>query len=109
MEHDKDKKSARDWAGTIGESVESMSAALLERVTRPILVAVRAFVLASIVAALAIFTIVVAVIGLVRLFDTSVFPGQTWATDLFVAGIFLVAGTLLWSLSGRKKEGGAHD
>lgn len=109
MDKDEAQKRARDFAAAIGESVESASAAFVERATRPILAAVRTFVLASIVLALVVFAAVAAVIGLVRLFDTSVFPGRTWATDLLVAGIFLVAGALFWAFSGTKKEGGAHD
>ena len=101
---DKDTDKGRDWAGKLSESVEAVSAAALEKVTRPILTAVRAIVLASIVAALVTFIVVAAILGLVRLFDTSVFPGQTWATDLLVAGIFLVAGTLCWTLGGRRKK-----
>jgi len=49
------------------------------------------------------------VVGLVRLFDTSVFPGRAWATDLLFGGIFLAAGMLSWAHGGRARKRTAGD
>jgi hypothetical protein len=104
---DDEPKNSRvhDVADRVSQSVEAAAAAALERATRPILVALRWTVLAAIVISLILLAAVAAVEGLVRLFDTDVFKGRVWATDLLVAGIFLLAGALCWALSRKKKAG----
>lgn len=65
---------------------------LRDRTVRPILYAVRALIVAIFVVAVLIVIGVVGLIGLMRLFDTSVFSGRVWATDLLFGVILLIAG-----------------
>lgn len=105
MDEESVSSKARELAEKLQEAVESASAAAVEKVTRPILTAVRWLIISAVVAALVVFAIAAVIIGLVRLFDVNVFPSQVWATDFVVAGIFCGAGTFLWVLSARKKRG----
>ncbi len=96
---------ARELGARLQDAVESLSAAAVEKVTRPVLSIVRWIILAALVGALIVFAVAAVVIGLVRLFDVNVFPHQVWATDFVVAGIFCGGGAFCWVFSGRKKRG----
>jgi hypothetical protein len=96
---------AQALGAKLQDAVESLSAAAVEKVTRPILSIVRWTILAALVAALVAFVIAAVIVGLVRLFDANVFPHQVWATDFVVAGIFCGAGAFSWVFSARKKRG----
>ncbi|MGB9112605.1 MAG: hypothetical protein WCF24_07750 [Acidimicrobiales bacterium] len=103
---DESAGTVRELGAKVQDAVESLSAAAVEKVTRPILSIVRWTILAAVVAALAVFAFAAVVIGLVRLFDVEVFPQQVWATDFVVAGIFCGAGAFCWVFSVRKKKRG---
>jgi hypothetical protein len=102
----RDEKASRDedWAARVAGVIDLLIGDVRERVLHPVFVVVRAIVLAAVVATLVLVVLSVGVVGLVRLFDTSVFPGRAWATDLLFGGIFLAAGMLCWALSGRPKR-----
>lgn len=65
---------------------------LRDKTVRPLLFAVRGLIVGIFVATVLIVIGVVGLIGLVRLFDTSVFSGRVWATDLLFGVILLVGG-----------------
>jgi hypothetical protein len=100
---------ARELGAKLQDAVESLSAAAVEKATRPILSVVRWTILAAVVAALVVFLLAAVIVGLVRLFDADVFSHQVWATDFVVAGIFCGAGAFCWVFGARKKRGGSAD
>lgn len=100
---------ARELGTRVQEAVESLSAAAVEKVTRPILAVVRWTILAAVVACLVVFVLAAVIIGLVRLFDADVFAHQVWATDFVLAGIFCGAGAFCWVFSARRKRGERAD
>jgi hypothetical protein len=95
---------AREIGARLQDAVESLSAAAIEKVTRPILSVIRWTILAATVLALVAFALAAVVIGLVRLFDVDVFAHQVWATDFVVAGIFCGAGAFCWAFSASKEK-----
>ncbi|MGD0895739.1 MAG: hypothetical protein ACLP81_05600 [Acidimicrobiales bacterium] len=109
MKRDDDASRDQDWAARVAGAVDLLIGDVRDRALHPIFVAVRAVVLAAVVATLVLAVATAAVIGLVRLFDTSVFAGRAWATDFLLGGIFLAAGMLLWALSGKPRKRTAGD
>jgi hypothetical protein len=109
MKRDTTATGDRDWAARVAAAVDLLIGDVRERVLHPARVAVRVVVLAAVVITLVLVAVTAGVIGLVRLFDTSVFSGRAWATDLLFGGIFLAAGMLCWAQSGRAKKRAAGD
>ncbi len=99
----------RDWAARVAGAVDVLIGDVRERAFHPLFVAVRAVVLAAVVVTLVLVVVVAVLAGLFRLFDTAVFSGRAWATDLLFGGIFLTGGMLCWALSGRPKKRTAGD
>ncbi|MGD0741972.1 MAG: hypothetical protein ABSA31_01590 [Acidimicrobiales bacterium] len=109
MNRDEDTSGNQDWAARVAGAVDLLVGDIRDRALHPVFVAVRAVVLASIVLVLVLAAVTAGVVGLVRLFDTSVFPGRAWATDLLFGGIFLAAGMLSWAHGGRARKRTAGD
>lgn len=95
-----------DWAAHATRTVEHLVEAVRDRSTRPVLFAVRALVVGTLVGVVATFLVVALAIGIVRLLTTDAFGGRVWASDLVVGGIFSGAGTLLLR---RMRAGGRGD
>ncbi|HXZ83675.1 MAG TPA: hypothetical protein VED84_08105 [Acidimicrobiales bacterium] len=108
MNRDEKTSGEQDWAARVAGVVDLLIGDVRERVLHPVFVAVRALVLAAVVLTLVLVLVSVGAVGLIRLFDTSVFSGRAWATDLLLGGIFLAAGMLCWALSGRPSKRTAH-
>jgi hypothetical protein len=109
MNRDENASENGDWAARVAGAVDLLIGDVRERALHPVFVAVRAVVLAAVVATLVLVVVVAGLAGLIRLFDTSVFPGRAWATDLLFGGIFLGAGMFCWALSARPKRRTAGD
>lgn len=82
---------------------------LRDKTIRPVLFAVRGLIVGIFVATVLVVVGVVVLIGLVRLFDTSVFSGRVWATDLLFGVILLLTGlALLRKIHPRGNENVGH-
>ena len=109
MKRDENSSDNQDLAARVAGVVDLLVGDVRDRALHPVFVAVRVVVLASIVLALVLAAVTVGAVGLVRLFDTLVFAGRAWATDLLFGGIFLIAGMLCWVHSGRPRKRTAVD
>ncbi|MFZ0058572.1 MAG: hypothetical protein WAL35_00810 [Acidimicrobiales bacterium] len=109
MKRDENTSDNQDWAARVAGAIDLLIGDVRERALHPVFVAVRAVVLAAIVVTLVLVVMTVGVVGLLRLFDTSVFPRRAWASDLLFGGIFLAAGMLCWAQSGRPRKRTAGD
>ncbi|MDA8291739.1 MAG: hypothetical protein M0Z33_08690 [Actinomycetota bacterium] len=95
-----------DWASHATRLVEQAVTAVRDRSTRPVLFAVRALVVGTLVAVVSVFLVVAFSVGVVRLLTDDAFGGRVWASDLVVGGIFSGAGAFLLTRSGARRS---HD
>ncbi len=93
-----------DWASQATQLVERFVGAVRDRSVRPVLFAVRALVVGSLVSLIVAFILVVVAIGVVRLLTADAFGGRVWASDLVIGGIFSAAGALLVKLGGIRRS-----
>ncbi len=93
-----------DWAAQATRLVERFVEAVRDRSVRPVLFAVRALVVGSLVSLIGVFVLVVVAIGVVRLLTSDAFGGRVWASDLVIGGIFSTAGALLVRLGRRRRS-----
>ena len=85
-----------EWATKAADSVELAVAMVNDRAVRPIVVAARAVVFGVLIVTLAIAVLVWGSVGLVRLFDVYLWPGEVWASYLLLGGIFTAGGLVAW-------------
>ncbi len=93
-----------DWASHATRIVEQVVETVRDRSTKPVLFAVRALVVGSLVAVVATFLVVALSIGIVRLLTADAFGGRVWASDLVVGGIFAGAGAFLLKQGGERRS-----
>jgi hypothetical protein len=94
-----------DWAARATKMVEHAVEFVQYRSLRPVRLAVQALVIGTLVALVALFLLVAASIGLVRLLTEDAFGGRVWASDLLVGGIFAAAGAFLFLRSKPQRSG----
>jgi len=69
--------------------------ALRDRTIKPLMIAVRGLIVGMFAIIIAIVVSVAGLIALTRIFDTSVFHGRVWATDLLFGVILMAFGLML--------------
>lgn len=80
--------------------------ALHDRTIKPLLIAVRAVVVGTFVAVVAVAIAAALVVTLVHVFDEKVFAGRVWATDFLFGAVFLLVGIVLVSRMKPKSDRG---
>ena len=95
-----DGSAGGDWASRVTHWVDAFVQVVQQRSVQPVLFALRALVVGTFVAIVAVFLFVAASIGIVRLLTEDVFNNRVWASDLLLGGIFAGAGAFLLKLSG---------
>ena len=96
-------KNNADWAAQIVDQLESVVNKVKSKTSDPVLSIVRIVFLVFAVTGLGIMTLLLLTIGLVRMANNYL-PGDVWAADLLIGGIFLVAGIFVWRLRHPKKS-----
>jgi hypothetical protein len=95
-------KNNADWAAQIVDQLESVVNKVKSKTSDPVLSIVRILFMVFAVAGLGIMTMLLLTIGLVRMANNYL-PGDVWAADLLIGGIFLIAGMFVWRLRHPKK------
>ena len=93
-----------DWAHVLTSRLETLVAAIRDHSVRPAYGILRIVVIAATAAVIGLAILVLLLLGLVRLFDTSLFAGHVWITDFLFGGILLGGGVFLLRLGGRTNE-----
>ncbi len=96
-------KNNADWAAQIVDQLESVVNKVKSKTSDPVLSIVRIIFMVFAVAGLGIMTLLLLTIGLVRMANNYL-PGDVWAADLLIGGIFLIAGMFVWRLRHPKKS-----
>src|SRR5579863_8927353 len=85
-----------EWATKAADSIELAVAMVNDRAVRPIVIGARAIVFGVLIVALAIAVVVWGSVGLIRLLDVYLWPGEVWASYLLLGGIFTGGGLFAW-------------
>jgi hypothetical protein len=86
-----------DWPAQAADAVESLVAAVNDRAIRPLLIGARAVVFGMLIGVLALITLVVGSVAILRILDVYVFNGRVWASYLLLGALFSVGGIAAWS------------
>jgi uncharacterized membrane protein len=90
-----------DWASALTRRLDHVVGLIRDHSVRPATKIARYAVVGVLGAVVGVAVLVFVVIGVIRLFDTSVFRGHVFATDFLFGGILLGAGTFLLRASTR--------
>jgi hypothetical protein len=93
--------STPDWATFVTKRLDGVVGLIRDRSVRPATKFTRYAILGLVGAVVGLAVVVMTVVGIIHLFDTTVFRGHAFATDFVFGGILLVAGTFLLRASAR--------
>ena len=93
-----------DWTAQTAETVERVVGTIRDKTAMPLTTVARAVVFGLLAAIMAVFALVVAAIGMVRVVDAYTGEGNVWIAHLIVGGIFFVAGAFLLRKASATKE-----
>ena len=85
-----------DWPAQAADAIDNAVAVVRERGVEPAQRATRAVVVGVVVAAAASIALLLLAIGAFRGF-VEIYQGEVWAAWLTLAGIFAIAGAVLWA------------
>jgi hypothetical protein len=85
-----------DWTEQATDTVVDLVATVRAKATGPALTAARGVVYGLLAALVAVMSLTLLVVGLVRLVDNYL-PGDVWAAHLLVGLLFVLVGVILWS------------
>jgi len=88
-----------DWAAQLSSKVGQLVEVIRDRTVLPVQRAVRGAIFGVLAFSIVVFVFVALVVGLIRLLNDEVFDGRVWASYLLIGGIFVIAGTLISSMS----------
>lgn len=78
----------------IAVMIEGTASGIRRRSLGPIELASRLVALVIVITAMALTALVLVAVGLVRLLDAYLFPGEVWASYALIGGLFTLAGVL---------------
>jgi hypothetical protein len=96
-----DDPSTPDWATFLTKRLDTLVGLIRDRSVKPAIKIARWIIVGLLATVVGLAVLVMIVVGLIHLFDTSVFRGHAFATDFLFGGILLVAGTFLLHMSTR--------
>ena len=86
-----------DWAAQLTEKVGQLVELIRDRTVLPVQKAVGVAIFGLLAFSVVVFVVIALIIGLLRLLNNEVFDQRVWASYLLVGGIFVVAGTLIFT------------
>jgi hypothetical protein len=86
-----------DWAASLVDNLDKVVNAVKGKTSDPLLKIVKFVLLGFMVFGLAITTLLMFVIGLVRLANNYI-PGDVWAADLIIGLVMIGLGLVVWRL-----------
>jgi hypothetical protein len=96
-----DDRSTPDWATFLTRRLDSLVILIRDKSLKPATKIARYSIIGLLGAIVGLAVVVMMAVGLIRLFDTTVFRGHAFITDLSFGGILLLAGALLLRASAR--------
>jgi len=90
-----DDPTTPDWATFLTRRLDHAVSLIRDKSLRPAMTAARAIIVGLLAAVVGIAVLTMVIVGLIHLFDTTVFRGHAFATDFLFGGILLLAGAFL--------------
>ncbi|MGH9071080.1 MAG: phage holin family protein [Acidimicrobiales bacterium] len=85
-----------EWPAKVAGAVESLADLVRSKAVHPLEKAARAIVFGVVAAVLGLMVVILVSVGVIRVLNVYLFPGQEWASYTIAGGIFLGAGVFLF-------------
>jgi len=95
---------SESWPSRAAETIEAVVTGVADKTVKPLTTAARGLVFGLVVGIVAQMLLVLLTVGVLRVLDVYAFPGRVWASYTLVGGIFVLAGSFLWSRRRRRTE-----
>jgi len=95
-----------EWAAKAADTVESVVDAVHDKVVRPAVVAGRVAVFGVLIAVVGLVVLILLTVALVRILDVYAFDGRVWASDALIGTVLSGGGLFLWARRTSRRTSG---